>query len=144
MNIEEYREYCLSLGDVEEKIPFSAFHNAESEILAFYVGGHIFALFYLNDFDTITLKCQTDTIEELKSSSRFVTKPMSRTYRIFMGFSLYTSRPLYTIKACPLLPGIEALRLPTKLISDVHAISMDNHNYRFVWIMEISQVSIPS
>ena len=77
MNIEEYREYCLSLGDVEEKIPFSAFHNAESEILAFYVGGHIFALFNLNDFDTITLKCQTDTIEELKSSSRFVTKPMS-------------------------------------------------------------------
>lgn len=77
MNIEEYREFCLSLGDVEEKIPFSAFHNVESEMLAFYVGGHIFALFDLNDFGTITLKCQTGTIEELKSSSRFVTKPMS-------------------------------------------------------------------
>lgn len=77
MNIEEYREFCLSLDDVEEKIPFSAFHNAESEMLAFYVGGHIFALFNLNDFGTITLKCQTDMIEELKSSSRFVTKPMS-------------------------------------------------------------------
>lgn len=77
MNIEEYREFCLSLGDVEEKIPFTAFRNAESEMLAFYVSGHIFALFDLNNFGTITLKCQTDTIEELKSSSRFVTKPMS-------------------------------------------------------------------
>lgn len=77
MNIEDYREFCLSLGDAEEKIPFTAFHNAESEMLAFYVGGHIFALFNLNDFGTITLKCQPDTIEELKLSSHIVTKPMS-------------------------------------------------------------------
>ena len=29
MNIEDYREYCLSLGeDVEEKLPFTAFHHA--------------------------------------------------------------------------------------------------------------------
>ena len=29
MNIEDYRDYCLSLGaDVEEKQPFTAFHYA--------------------------------------------------------------------------------------------------------------------
>ena len=37
MNIVDYREYCLSLGeDVEEKLPFTAFHLA-----CFTDGGHI-------------------------------------------------------------------------------------------------------
>ena len=43
MNIEDYREYCLSLGDdVEEKLPFTAFHHA-SGVLVFYVHGHMFS-----------------------------------------------------------------------------------------------------
>ena len=30
MNIEDYREYCLSLGnDIEEKLPFQKFKNRE-------------------------------------------------------------------------------------------------------------------
>ena len=30
MNIEDYREYCLSLGeDIEEKLPFQKFKNGE-------------------------------------------------------------------------------------------------------------------
>ena len=42
MNIEDYREYCLSLGeDVEEKLPFTAFHHA-SGVLVFYVSGRWF------------------------------------------------------------------------------------------------------
>ena len=35
MNIEDYRGFCLSLGeDVEEKLPFTAFHYA-SGVLVF-------------------------------------------------------------------------------------------------------------
>ena len=41
MNVEEIREYCLSLGtDVEEKLPFTMFKNSEG-VLFFYVCGHI-------------------------------------------------------------------------------------------------------
>ena len=30
MNIEDYREFCLSLGeDIEEKLPFQKFKNGE-------------------------------------------------------------------------------------------------------------------
>ena len=37
MNIEDYREYCLSLGaDVEEKLPFQKFKNGEG-VLVFYL-----------------------------------------------------------------------------------------------------------
>ena len=37
MNIEDYREYCLSLGeDIEEKLPFQKFKSGEG-VLVFYV-----------------------------------------------------------------------------------------------------------
>ena len=50
MNIEEYREYCLSLGkDVEEKLPFTAFHYA-SGVLVFYVHGHMFSFFDCDNY----------------------------------------------------------------------------------------------
>ena len=49
MNIEDYREYCLSLGpDIEEKLPFQKFKNGEG-VLVFYVMRHIYwILAYLN------------------------------------------------------------------------------------------------
>ena len=66
MNIEDYREFCLSLGaDVEEKLPFTAFKYA-SGVLVFYVHGHMFSFFDCDNFSVITLKCQPDHIEELK------------------------------------------------------------------------------
>ena len=45
MNIEDYREFCLSLGeDIEEKLPFQKFKSGEG-VLAFYVMGHMFSFF---------------------------------------------------------------------------------------------------
>ena len=47
MNIEDYREYCLSLGeDIEEKLPFQKFKGGEG-VLVFYVMGHMFSFFVL-------------------------------------------------------------------------------------------------
>ncbi len=35
MNIEDYREYCLSLGaDVEEKLPFQKFKSGEGVLVS--------------------------------------------------------------------------------------------------------------
>lgn len=40
MNIEKFREYCLSLGDdVTEKTPFGKFARKYESILVFYVRG---------------------------------------------------------------------------------------------------------
>ena len=67
MNIEEYRDYCLSLGaDVEEKFPFVKFKNGDG-VLVFYVSGHMFCFFDINDFQVVSLKCQPERIEELKA-----------------------------------------------------------------------------
>ena len=64
MNIEDYREFCLSLGeDIEEKLPFQKFKNGEG-VLVFYVAGHMFSFFDCNDFSVISLKCQPERIDE--------------------------------------------------------------------------------
>ena len=45
MNIEDYREFCLSLGeDIEEKLPFQKFKSGEG-VLVLYVMGHMFSFF---------------------------------------------------------------------------------------------------
>ena len=74
MNIEEIRDFCLSLGaDVEEKLPFTMFKNGEG-VLVFYVCGHMFCFFDLNDFQVISLKCQPERIDEIIVPSRLRTE----------------------------------------------------------------------
>ena len=68
MNIEEYREFCLSLGEVEEKLPFAKIPGGDS-VLVFYVCGHTFCYCDLNDFSSVSLKCQPERIAELRESS---------------------------------------------------------------------------
>lgn len=65
MNIEELRDFCLSLGYVTEKTPFGKFARRFDSVLAFYVCGHIFCMTDLNDFSTVTLK---STLEEIERS----------------------------------------------------------------------------
>lgn len=55
MHIEEYREYCLAKPGVTEGFPFDA------DTLVFKVGGKMFALTNLSDFDGgIALKCDPE------------------------------------------------------------------------------------
>ncbi|MDR1592286.1 MAG: MmcQ/YjbR family DNA-binding protein [Prevotellaceae bacterium] len=55
MNIEQLREYCLSLPHATEKFPF------DEETLVFYVGDvKMFALIDLGNPDRTSLKCAPD------------------------------------------------------------------------------------
>ncbi len=60
MNIESFREYCLSLGDVEEKFPF------DESTLVFYIGGKMFCLTDVDAFDSINVKCDPEKALELR------------------------------------------------------------------------------
>ena len=85
MNIEDYRDFCLSLGeDVEEKMPFTAFHGAGG-VLVFYVHGHMFSLFDCDDFSIITLKCQPERIEELHARHECIVKPFNMSSKHWIG-----------------------------------------------------------
>lgn len=61
MNIEEAREYCLSLRNVTESFPF------DDVSLVFKVENKMFALLALDAEEPyIALKCSTDYTEELR------------------------------------------------------------------------------
>ncbi|MCO6479074.1 MAG: MmcQ/YjbR family DNA-binding protein [Phaeodactylibacter sp.] len=61
MNIEEFREYCLSKKGVEETFPF------DEETLVYKVMGKIFAITGLDSAEfTVNLKCDPDRAIELR------------------------------------------------------------------------------
>lgn len=85
MNVEELRDYCLSLGvDVEEKMPFQAFKAAQG-VLAFYVAGHMFCYFDVDKFTVVTLKCQQERIDELKEQYSAIGKPYNMSPHGWIG-----------------------------------------------------------
>ncbi len=51
MNVEEYRDFCLSFPGVTEGFPF------DSQTLVFKVMGKMFALTDIDSFEFINLKC---------------------------------------------------------------------------------------
>jgi predicted DNA-binding protein (MmcQ/YjbR family) len=61
MNIEEFRNYCLSKKGVEETLPFGP------DTLVFKVMGKMFALTGLDDDEfSVNLKCDPDRALELR------------------------------------------------------------------------------
>lgn len=60
MNIEEYRDYCLVKPAVTEHFPF------DNRTLVFKVGGKMFALCDVDEFEGINLKCDPDYAVELR------------------------------------------------------------------------------
>ena len=91
MNIEDYREYCLSLGtDIEEKLPFQKFKSGEG-VLVFYVAGHMFSFFDCNDFSVISLKCQPERIEELKAQYECIGNPYNESPKHWIGINPATA-----------------------------------------------------
>ncbi|HEU4471692.1 MAG TPA: MmcQ/YjbR family DNA-binding protein [Flavisolibacter sp.] len=60
MDIEAYREYCLSLTGVTEGFPF------DERTLVFYVKGKMFALTDVDAFSSINLKCDPELAVELR------------------------------------------------------------------------------
>ncbi len=58
MNVEEFREYCLSLKGVCEKMPFLNLPDKYNrDILCFYVMDKWFCFVNIEAFDFCTLKC---------------------------------------------------------------------------------------
>ena len=62
MNIEQLRDFCLSLPLVEEKFPF------DQSTLVFYIAGKMFCLVNVDQFESINLKCDPDKALELRAT----------------------------------------------------------------------------
>ena len=77
MNIEQLRNYCLSLPGVTEATPFEKFSRGRFTILVFYVSAHMFCYFNIDDFSQITVKCEPSHIVELKECYQAVADPFN-------------------------------------------------------------------
>lgn len=71
MDIEQYRNYCLTKAGVTESIPFSKL----PDLLVFKVMGKMFTATDLSTFDSISLKYYPETIDELRAEYIAVEEP---------------------------------------------------------------------
>lgn len=71
MDIEEYRDYCMSKKGATESTPFPKLQN----ILVFKVMGKMFTATDLNNFDGFSIKCVPETIDELRAKYSALQKP---------------------------------------------------------------------
>ena len=66
MNIEEFREYCLSFKGVHDRMPFKkATSEYDRELLDFYVMDKWFCFVNIDAFDFCNIKCNAGQIEDL-------------------------------------------------------------------------------
>lgn len=88
MDIERFREYCLSLEGVTEKTPFGKFAAKFDSVLVFYVCGHMFSMIDMDDFNYTVVKNIPQKIAELHAarSSCESLRNMSAKYWIQLNF----------------------------------------------------------
>ena len=67
MNVEEFRDYCLSLPYVTEKMPFTAVKDSYSrDVLCFYIGTKWFCYVNIQVFDRYCLKMNPEDAVALR------------------------------------------------------------------------------
>ena len=88
MNIEELRQYCLSLPGSSEKLPFERFFRGTHSILAFYVGGHIFCFIDIDNPDMCTVKCGAGQRDQLAERYDGIVLPYNMNPRGWIGIRL--------------------------------------------------------
>lgn len=67
MNIEEFREYCLSFKGVEERMPFGKAASAyDRDLLVFSVCDKWFCFVNITVFDFCDIKCDPELAAELR------------------------------------------------------------------------------
>ncbi len=93
MNIEDFREYCLSLPDATEGTPFEKFSKGLFTILVFYVHQHMFCYFNIDDFTSITIKCEPQRIAQLKDRHTAVTEPYNGNKKHWISITLNADLP---------------------------------------------------
>lgn len=89
MDIEQFRNYCLGKKAVTEGFPFS---NLPSH-LVFKVAGKMFAITDVDSFESIGLRCDPATIDELRAEHPAVVKPPYYSDRLWTAVLMDNSLP---------------------------------------------------
>ena len=88
MNIEEFREYCLSMEGVTEKIPFVKFSSRFNSTLVFYVLGHMFCIVDMEDFTSVSFRSTPEDIAEITEQYSAVAPPINKAMKLWIRVNL--------------------------------------------------------
>lgn len=88
MNIEEFREYCLSMEGVTEKTPFGKFARRYDSILVFYVLEHMFCFIDMDDFTSVMVKSTPEEVDEIRMKYSSVSDPLNQSLRHWIQLDL--------------------------------------------------------
>ena len=95
MNVEELREYCLSLKSAQENMPWA--EPKYSMLVTFTVAGKWFCLLNL-DNNFINVKCDPATVVEMQSRYQGATSAFHMNKKHWLGIQLESDIPDSVIK----------------------------------------------
>lgn len=88
MDIEKFREYCLSFEGATEKTPFGKFAARFSSILVFYVCNHIFCMIDMDDFRHVVVRNNPEKISELYEAYEYTQRPRNMSPKYWIQLNL--------------------------------------------------------
>lgn len=99
MNVEEFRDYCLSFKGVYEKMPFPNVPDRYSrDCLCFYVSKKWFCFVNIEQFDFCCIKCDPNHSQELQSRYVGITPGWHMNKRLWICVYFNQDVPDPTIK----------------------------------------------
>ncbi len=100
MNIEEFREYCLSMDGVTEKTPFGKFARRYESLLVFYVLDHMFCMVDMEDFTSVSYRSTDEEIARITERYSAVTTPVNKAMKFWLRVNLNEDMPDSEIYSC--------------------------------------------
>ncbi len=88
MNIEELRDYCLSMEGVMEKTPFGKFAPRFDSTLVFYVLDHMFCMVDMDDFTSVSFRSNDEEIARISERYSAVTTPVNKAMKFWLRVNL--------------------------------------------------------
>lgn len=100
MNVEELRDYCLSIEGVTEKTPFGKFVRRYDSLLVFYVLGHMFCMADMEDFTSVSFRSTDEEIASITEHYSAVTTPVNKAMKFWLKVNLNEDMPDSMIYYC--------------------------------------------
>ena len=100
MNIEEIRDYCLSMDGVMEKTPFGKFAPRFDSTLVFYVLDHMFCMVDMNDFTSVSFRSTDEEIAKITERYSAVTTPVNKGMKFWIRVNINEDMPDREIYSC--------------------------------------------